>query len=106
MALGGVAVELLRGEAAGEGGSILDAEVHAAPADRRVHMRGVAAEEDAAGLIGGRLAHRDVKGIAAQPAGDAVVAGNPRQGVRRIGDGAKASRPEGDRKSTRLKSST
>src|SRR3546814_5854191 len=47
-------------------------------------------------LIGGRLAHRDVKGIAAQPAGDAVVAGNPRQGVRRVGDGAKASRADGN----------
>src|SRR3546814_13654961 len=75
--------------------SDLDAEVHAAPAHRRVHVRRVAAEERAAGLVGRRLPHRNVEAVAAQPAGDAVAAGTACQGPGRVGAGAEAARADG-----------
>src|SRR3546814_9910804 len=100
MALSGIARQvvtgLVAGEAPGEGAGVLDAEVHAAPAHRRVHVRRVAAEERAAGLVGRRLLHRNVEAVAAQPAGDAVAAGNACQGIGRVGAGAEAARAEGD----------
>src|SRR3546814_10492411 len=110
MALSGIARQvvtgLVAGEAPGAGAGVLDAEVHAAPAHRRVHVRRVAAEERAAGLVGRRLLARTVEAVGAQPAGDAVAAGNAGQGIGGVGDGAEAARADGndeaDRKSTRL----
>src|SRR3546814_18571075 len=84
MALSGIARQvvtgLVAGEAPGEGAGVLDAEVHAAPAHRRVHVRRVAAEERAAGLVGRRLLHRNVEAVAAPPAGDAGIGSASRRG--------------------------
>src|SRR4051812_43069110 len=46
-----------------EGSGVLDAEIHATRAHRRVHMRGIAAEEGAARLVALCLFDRDLEDI-------------------------------------------